>query len=371
MQVLDFMNSHSNWEELLTQEPYHIRVKRDGDYILLKYGQLDSDFSLPIVRECRGSIFYLNEDNQYECVCHAFQKFGNYGESYVPEIDWNSAVVEEKVDGSLMKVWHHNDQWHVSTNGTIDAYKAEVDCLDTTFGDVFNEAIGDKEFFFSRLDKNLVYMFELVSPETRVVIPYPGTKLYMLGCRNMRTMQECDAHDTELMFQCNISYPKIFPLETLEECLAYVKSMTKNEEGFVVCDKNFNRVKIKSPEYLMAAHLRNNGAITTKRIINMIKNNMIDDFLAYCPAYIGMVDDIVEQLDCLCCELMYSWTKVAHIEDRKEFAEAVKSFPRRDYLFDKYKNPDLLEDEWIMSCSTAKILRMIEPYQEECDFSGY
>lgn len=371
MQVLDFMNTHSNWEEILTNDPYNIGVKRDGDYILLKYNQLSSDFSIQIVRECRGSIFYKNESGKYECVCRAFDKFGNYGESYVPEIDWPSAVVEEKVDGSLIKVWHHNDKWHVSTNGTIDAYKAEVDGFGLTFGDVFDRAVGDKEFFFSRLNKNLTYMFELVSPETRVVIPYQQTRLYMLSCRDMRSMKECDAHDTELMFRCNISYPKTYELQTLDDCLAYVNTMTKDEEGFVVCDKNFNRVKIKSPEYLLAAHLRNNGAITTKRIINMMKNNMLDDFLAYCPAYIGKVDRIMDCITDLRHDLGYSWTKVAHIEDRKEFAKAAKRCPRCDFLFDKYKNPDLMEDDWIMACSTAKILRMIEPYQEECDSIGY
>ena len=297
MQVLDFMNTHSNWEEILTNDPYNIGVKRDGDYILLKYNQLSSDFSIQIVRECRGSIFYKNESGKYECVCRAFDKFGNYGESYVPEIDWPSAVVEEKVDGSLMKVWYHNNQWHVSTNGTIDAYKAEADGFGLTFGDVFDRAIGDKEFFFSRLNKNMTYMFELVSPETRVVIPYSHTMLYMLSCRDMRNMKDCDVHDTELMFRCNISYPKTFPLETLEECLSYVKSMTKDEEGFVVRDKYDNRVKIKSPEYLMAAHLRNNGAITTTRILRMMQNNMIDDFVAYCPAYKDRVQEVVNDID--------------------------------------------------------------------------
>jgi tRNA splicing ligase len=370
MQVLDFMNFHSNWEEILTNDPYNIGVKRDGDYILLKYNQLSSDFSIQIVRECRGSIFYKNENGKYECICRAFDKFGNYGESYVPEIDWPSAVVEEKVDGSLIKVWHHNDKWHVSTNGTIDAYKAEVDGCGLTFGDVFDRAIGDKKFFFSRLNKNLTYMFELVSPETRVVIPYHGTRLYMLSCRDMHTMKECDAHDTELMFRCNISYPKTFPPETLEECLAYVKTMTKDEEGFVVRDKYDNRVKIKSPEYLMAAKLRNNGAITTKRIINMMKDNMIDDFLAYCPAYVDKVDEIKEFLEDLRCELRYSWTTVAIIKDRKFFAEIAKRFPRSDFLFDKFKNPDLREDDWIMSCTTDKILRMIKPYQERYENNG-
>ena len=62
MEVLDFMNTHDNWETILTQPPYCITVKRDGDYILLKYNQYGSDFSLQIVRECRGSIFYKNEN---------------------------------------------------------------------------------------------------------------------------------------------------------------------------------------------------------------------------------------------------------------------------------------------------------------------
>ena len=87
MEVLDFMNSHNDWEEVLTQPPYYIKVKRDGLYILLKYNQLSSDFSLPIVRECRGVIFYDNENGTYKCVCRAFDKFGNYGESYLNDIN--------------------------------------------------------------------------------------------------------------------------------------------------------------------------------------------------------------------------------------------------------------------------------------------
>ena len=65
---------------------------------MLKYSQIDSDFNLRIVRECRGLI--LDEDT-LEVVCHPFDKFGNYGESYCPEIDWKSCYVTEKIDGCV------------------------------------------------------------------------------------------------------------------------------------------------------------------------------------------------------------------------------------------------------------------------------
>ena len=95
MKVLDLMNNNLDWEEVLSNPPYSITIKKDGGYILLKYNQFLSDFSNPIVRECRGSIFYLRDDGLYECVCRAFDKFGNYGEEYADEIAYTETIREQ------------------------------------------------------------------------------------------------------------------------------------------------------------------------------------------------------------------------------------------------------------------------------------
>ena len=364
MEVLEFMNAHDNWEELLTQHPYNILVKRDEDYILLKYNQLSSDFSLPIVRECRGSIFYQNENGKYECVCRAFDKFGNYGESYVPKIDWYSAVVEEKVDGSLIKVWNHNNKWHVSTNGTIDAYKAEVDDnTDWTFGKLFNVALKTKfpMDFFNGLDKHMTYMFELVSPRSRCTIFYPETRLYYLGCRDMQTMNECKVYYS-VMREVDMLYPKLYHLYDLGECQKYVNAMTKDEEGFVIRDKNYNRMKLKSPKYLMAFHLNNNGDITTKRILNMMKNEMIDDFMAYCPQHKDKVDEVISGIKNVVCKLESTWKLCEQTakEDSKTFACAIRILPYNDFLFEKYKHRDLKAIDFLMNKPIKYIKCMIE-----------
>lgn len=360
MEVLDFMNLHDNWEEILTQPPYNVKVSRDNGYILLKYNQLNSDFTIPIVRECRGAIFWQNENGKYECVCRAFDKFGNYGEAYVPEIDWSSAVVEEKVDGSLIKVWH------VSTNGTIDAYKAEVDDMGLTFGDLFEEAmLIDKYVFLNALNTNSTYMFELVSPKSRVTISYPCTKLYYLGSRDMQSMQEFKVYDAEHMWINGIDYPNIFPLHTLEDCLKYVVTMTRDEEGFVVRDKNFNRMKIKSPEYLIAAQLRNNGAITTKRIIRMMQNNTIDDFMAYCPAYQDRAQKVIDTIYSIASMLEDEWKKYYEraFDNRKTFAALVQQSPYKSFLFAKLQNTNLAGIEYIMDRPVKQIKNMIERYE--------
>ena len=365
MEVLNFINTHDDWEEILTQPPYSIKINRDDRYMILKYNQLSSDFTLPIVRECRGSIFYLNDDGKYECVCRAFDKFGNYGELYVKDIDWGSAVVEEKIDGSLIKIWHHNNEWNISTNGTIDAFKAQIGDTELTFGDLVNEAIGCSNipYFLEGLDTNCTYMFELVSPMSKVTIYYPQTKLYYLGQRDMTTMIESKNY-TEHMQEYGILCPKTYPLNNIESCLDYVKTMSRDEEGFVIRDDSFNRMKLKSPEYLLAFHMHNNGVITVKRVIEMIKHDMLDDFMAYCTEYRQFAEGVVEDITCTYIQLEIDWllaSVFAHLP-RKEFAEHIKSRENQEFLWIKYDHPKTVAQEYLMNKSTNKIKEMIERY---------
>lgn len=364
MEVLNFMNTNSNWEEVLTKPPYCVTVKRDEDYILLKYNQLSSDFSIPIVQECRGSIFYQNKDGKYECVCRAFDKFFNQGEGNAAEIDWYSVVVEEKVDGSLMKVWYHNNQWHVSTNSNINAYKAEVGETSWTFGRLFDNAIKNifPSAFFNGLDKNMVHMFELVSPRSMCTVAYPETRLYYLGSRNMNTMMECKVYPA-IMSTAEILYPKVYELYTLDCCQKYINTMTKDEEGFVIRDKHYNRIKLKSPAFLMAFHMNNNGIITTKRVIKMIQNEQIDDFLAYCPHRKEIVEEVLAKLNNLAARMDETWQLCADVAakcDREVFACYISKLPYKDYLYNKYDNHDLRSMNYILTRTMPCILRMLE-----------
>ena len=55
--------------------------------------------------------------------------------------------------------------------------------------------------------------------------------------------------------------------------------------SYVVVDKDWHRVKVKSKAYLQAHHLKNNGDVSPKRIFELIKMNEQGEFLSYFPEY--------------------------------------------------------------------------------------
>ena len=341
-----FCHMHENWEELLTQEPYNLKISEDGPYVMFKYNQLSSDFNIPMVREARGIIF--RRDDWSHPVCWPFTKFGNFGETYVPEINWETAFVSEKVDGSLIKVWW-DGTWHISTNGTIDAFKAELnDVKMHDFGTYFIDALGNynNSFgdFISGLNDDLTYMFELVGPYNRVVIPYEEPAIYFLGARNKYTGEEynCSSMMAACLGMGKFKLPQQYPLKTLDNCVRITENFGWDQEGFVVCDAQFNRVKIKSPAYVMAHFARNNNVITRKHLLDVILSNEVAEFLCYASDYKEELEKVQNLMKAFCkvgdqiaksCQRLYD-------VPRGTYANWVKTLPKiyQDLAFRNYNN---------------------------------
>ena len=340
----EFCITHDNWEELLTQAPYSLKISEDGPYVMFKYNQIESDFNNPIVREARGIIFRKGEwDNP---VCWAFNKFGNYGEGWVEDIDWSTVFVSEKIDGSLMKVWW-DGEWKISTTGTIDAYKAELgDARMTNFGKYFTTAIlkyyPTCSNFLCELDTDLTYMFELVGPYNRIVIPYDEPAIYFLGARNKYTGEEfnCSTLVAGSLNMGRFHLPKQYPLTSIDDCVDIAGTLSWDNEGFVACDAQFNRVKIKSPAYVMAHFARNNNVITRKHLINIVVNNEIEEFLCYASDYKAEIDACKALIDkyYIIADWCVNVCQKARKLPRNEYAALVKTFPAifQGLLFKNY-----------------------------------
>lgn len=333
----EFCATHSNWEELLTQEPYHVLIKRKDGFVIFNYRQLDSDFSNEIVRECRGIIF--KEGEWGYPACHAFDKFFNYGEPNCAELDWGTAKCTEKVDGSIMKLWCYEGTWHVSTNGNIDAMDAPVpdvraDDFDELFWAGIVKNLVSVNFplheWLNSLDKDFTYIFEMVSPYTRVVIPYEETNVFFLGARDNISGRQfgCDQASAQLVGCGEFPRPWLYATRTLEDILKASQDLPWNEEGYVCYDKDFNRCKIKSPKYVLAHFARNNNVITRWHLIDVILRGEMDEFIIYASDYKDQIeyvkklmDDFVQFMDA--CALM---TKNLRKLSRPEAAEVIKKF---------------------------------------------
>jgi len=366
----NFILENPDWETTLTKPPYSLKISRDNGYIMFKYNQLESDFNIPLVREARGIIF---DEQTWDCVCHAFNKFGNYGETYCPEIDWSTAIVSEKVDGSLIKLWYHNKKWHLSTNGTIDAKKAQIgdNITGLSFYDLFCRAIDYMYHctfteFVKNLNKNFTYMFELVSPLNRVVIPYQETKIFLLCMRDMTTGEEISM---DILPHYNICpSPKIYKLNTLDAVVACANELPWNEEGYVVCDGNFNRIKIKSPQYVIAHYARTSGTMTIKRFVEIILQNQMDEFLIYAEDYKDKLLDIQKAMDGIIktCNWFTDKAQDTKFENRKEYALYVKKLPdyAQAFMFKWYDNHQSFE-EYSKNLTTEQWVRLLEKYYGE------
>lgn len=360
--LLEFINSNPDWKQQLQQSPYNITIREDNGFVLFMYG-IGSDFSIPLVLECRGII--IREETK-DIVCFPFTKFFNVQEQYAAKVDWDSAVVQEKIDGSIIKLWYDfkNDGWIVSTNGTIYAEDAELMTPNTdikNFLDLFTYAENLNNINPLLMDTNKTYIFELVSPYNKIVVPYTEIKLYHIGTRNNETLEECDDW-------IGVQQPHRYSFTSLEECLESCEKMPFDEEGYVVVDKNFNRVKIKSPAYVAAHHLRGNGIVTKNSVLDVIRLNGEDDFLSIYPEYKKDFDSIFDKLGNFIIRVEDDWVnflnrfpyyKNVH---RKELAEYIKNLKYPSVVFlllDNKINLDNLFD-WIMGLPNDKILRLIE-----------
>ena len=310
LKVQEFIKCNSDWECLLSSEPYFITISYDNvhgrDLVMFKYDQTSSDLSIPLVQECRGLIL---DAHTFEVVSFPFTKFFNYGEPLAVDVDWKSAYVTQKLDGSLAKVVNLDGEFLISTNGMIDAFKCNLPenygrPFDT-FGELFMEGLkfyGLTKEDFPRLFKpGITYMFELTSPWNQVVVNWAETKVWFLGQRDNSTFKETFFGDSELADVFDT--PKVYPITNVDECVEAAKELPDNEEGYVVVDKDFNRIKIKSPRYVQLHYMAGNQIWSPTRVMEIIRDNEISEYVAYFPKFKVAFDAIKAKYDVYVREL--------------------------------------------------------------------
>jgi hypothetical protein len=350
-----FIHNNPNWRELITRPPYCIKVSEKGNLICFKYSQIDSDFNEPLVRECRGIIL---EKDTWNVICYPFNKFFNFGEEYADNIDWESAVVETKEDGSLIKIYFYNDEWKIATNGTIDAEDAELQSGPyKNFRQLFDAAAEKCHFDFSKLNRYFTYCCEICSEFNIIVCPQSEMRLIHIGTRNNRTFQEVET-------DIGIPHPQRYALSSLEDCIAMAKTFDFTKEGFVVKDKNYNRIKIKSEDYVKAHRMISNNKVSEEKILSLICSGEEEEFLSYFPTYTTIFQDIKIKRDKL-KYLFYEIKKeVFSLKEkgmkRKDFAQLVKNNDFSFLYFLMYDNSQLNFLDWENKISYKKMVKYYE-----------
>ncbi len=316
-----------------------VKARRHGRYpnlVLLKYG-VDADFHNPMVRECRGLI--LDEADNWRVISRAFDKFGNHGESYAAAIDWSTAKVQEKLDGSLCVLYHYDGAWHVATSGSPDAsgevqrageHEAIRERSGKTFAEYFWETFYAQGGHLPPFQMQFCFAFELMGPLNRIVVVHEKPHLRLLGVRHRGTSEE--RRPEEGFEAVGIAAVRSFPLTTMREIEASFADLSPlSQEGYVVVDAAFNRIKVKSPQYVAIHHAKD--GLGPRAFAEIARSGEVPEVVAAFPELAPLLEKARADFARLVERTETYYRRIAHYESQKDFAASALTTPYSAALF--------------------------------------
>lgn len=311
-----------------------IMCKNRDDLYMFKY-HLGCKFDKIYHLACRGVIL-RKTDSGWKVLSYPFDKFFNWGEELQPEIvnyyqtlRYASPLNEkrkagfmfklpmkliEKLDGTCV-ILYYDEGWKVHTLGSVDANGTIVKNgmvtthMDKTYRELFWRTFEKKypPYLLYHLNPSYCYIFEMVHPDARVVVPYEEPNIILIGVRSVDPEKgyfEVDPSEEAVRIfnesggKINLKLPAVlsqeqnytlFHANRLQELFEEVTPLFKNlrdgydvvYEGFVavqeIAQRVYYRTKIKHPVYLEYHRIKT--TITPEKLADLFLENKLDDFV--------------------------------------------------------------------------------------------
>jgi T4 RnlA family RNA ligase len=336
LRIIDYIKENGLAKAI---ESFKLKTKVYDKKILLKYDQIESDMSRTEVQECRGLIL---ERDTWKVMSMSFSKFFNSGETHAAKIDWDTAIVLEKLDGTMIQVYYdwHKDKWFAATTGMAEGEGEVNNKFGTTFNDLFWETLNKYSFDKNKLHKGFTYVFELTTPYNIIVKPHGESTVTLLTIRDNEILKEFRYDELVAVSQYfGLPVVKSYQLSqtNLDEITKTFEGMPWSEEGYVVIDKEFNRIKIKNPAYVAVHHLKSKTA--EHNILTIVKSNEIEEFAATFPERREELYKLKKNYDSLITKLITAWMELFEKKPKDDSASEKKQFALS--VFDVAKKYDL------------------------------
>jgi RNA ligase len=230
--------------------PYHQIVEglREAQAAKLVYERRMGDHSLWVYSQscvyergwneitimARGLIL----DTKRECVVATpFPKFFNLGErgdEPTPNLPFE---VFEKLDGSLIILWHDGETWRTATKGSLDSDQARAARAWVAGRDI------------SALRPGTTYLAEYCAPTNRIVVPYEREELVLLGAYDEDGYEPAYPAMQVTADQLGWRLAERHEFGSLADLVAHAGSLPATAEGFVLRFTDGTRLKVKGDEY--------------------------------------------------------------------------------------------------------------------------
>jgi hypothetical protein len=363
---------------------YKLSLTVYDDRIVLNYDQIDSPRFNLICDQARALI--LSKDS-FNVIARSFDRFYNLDEGVGPqnaglqkrydqfmEYPFEKSYVLNKLDGSLISMYFYGDTWNCATRKR--AFAEGTSTFGRTFDDIFKASLNYKDIAnFRNNYKFFTWVFELTSPENRVVTPYSEINATLIGARNNSNYYELTSSELDdIANKYGIPRPQCFSLpntsvKSKEDVVKIVSQFNPMDEGVVLVyedgGKSHWRIKCKNQSFVAIAHMRENGGISPKNIIQLIMTNDHHEYLSYFKddkPYFDFVEKIYNAF-ILC--IRENFEKFKNIEDQKEFALSIQEHvdpSMLGFLFNMKKGKTL--DELLSGIPAKKLVTILNLKQE-------
>ena len=340
-ELQDFIkkNLNKDWQGKLKKAPYNLQsvtqFPDNSNWWMLVYNLFESDLDNKVVKECRGTVVEVLEDGTVNVVCAPYVKFFDINDVHADKINWGSKQLkcESKIDGQLIKMFKYKGRDYWVTNGGTGLHTPidyETDDVHN-YKDLMAKALGchcdynDNDFvanalWVEKVPDGWTLMFELTSPQNKIICKYDEAKLWLHGCRDAEGVEHTP-EEAAKMFGIPYEIPKRWDLNNREDILAALEKFNGEEqEGFVVVDEeNWTRVKMKSPSYLALKYIRDHD--TPEGIWRLCMTESHDDY----PELKDKTDKQVEEINAFNREF------ISTMEYAKDVYENDKRCNRKDF----------------------------------------
>lgn len=326
-------------------------VKHDFvDLYILNYSKMCTIDQMwnDVTEKCRGLIV----DAVGNIRSFPFRKFYNYEEiqdkSIIPNLPFKAY---EKMDGSLgISYWIGNTMF-LATRGSFNSNQAQIGTaiLHARGWDVLNQ-----------LDKNLTYLFEIITQEDPKVVNYGELEeIILLAVIDTNTGKELNIDDFDHLFRPVPEYRDVKEWRNLRDRIDGA-----NREGFVIKFDNGFRLKLKYQEYFELHHLL--YGLTDNAIFEMLRNDQLDDLQV-------IIDRLPEpqkvKIEYIINQYITSFNVIkmqcindfrSDFETRKNAAEYFKTCKYPPVLFAMLNGEDVTRYIWKIIAKTRKNDRQID-----------
>jgi len=337
--VQEYLRTHTLGDLAKEHGVYARHSTQNGYKFSLNYDQIEARDADPISQECRGLVLAtpmgfppVADDTTVvgdtEIMAFPMRRFFNFGQGSAAPVlmDDPETSFQEKLDGSCIIVYWDRFllKWCAATRSVPDADLPMDGFGIQTFSDLFWKAFDLTGGSREELYPGWTYVFELTTPDNQVVVRYNDYKVHLLAARWNSSGQEDDP--AQWAQRLHVPLAPRFRFGSVTEMIDFVTSREPAAyEGLVICDKNFNRVKIKNPAHLALSKIRDSVAKSPRALMEVILLGKEDDVLPLIPPPIQeKLVEMKDQLRAYLLQMEQDYSDLYH-QDRKTFALAVQA----------------------------------------------